>query len=41
MACRMQMLNASTIYVSKPENRLLERPWHRWEDNIKMDLMIR
>jgi hypothetical protein len=26
MACRVQMLNASTIYVSKSENRLLERP---------------
>ena len=27
------------ILVGKPEgNRLLERPWRRWEDNIKMDL---
>jgi hypothetical protein len=25
--------------VGKPEgNRTLGRPWHRWEDTIKMDL---
>ena len=27
------------VLVGKPEGkRLLERPRHRWEDNIKMDL---
>jgi hypothetical protein len=28
-----------SILVGKPEGkRPLGRPWHRWEDNIKMDL---
>jgi len=28
-----------SVLVGKPEgNRLLGRPRHRWEDNIKMDL---
>jgi hypothetical protein len=27
------------VLVGKPEGkRLLGRPWHRWEDDIKMDL---
>jgi hypothetical protein len=27
------------VLVGKPKGmRPLERPWHRWEDNIKMDL---
>jgi hypothetical protein len=27
------------VLVGKPERkRPLERPWRRWEDNIKMDL---
>jgi hypothetical protein len=27
------------LLVGKPERkRLLDRPWHRWEDNIKIDL---
>jgi hypothetical protein len=27
------------VLVEKPEGkRPLWRPWHRWEDNIKMDL---
>jgi hypothetical protein len=31
--------NAYKVSVGKPEgNRPLERPRHRWEDNIKMDL---
>jgi hypothetical protein len=31
--------NAYRILVGKPEGRrLLGRPRHRWEDNIKMDL---
>jgi hypothetical protein len=31
--------NAHKILVGKPEGkRLLRRPIHSWEDNIKMDL---
>jgi hypothetical protein len=31
--------NAYRVMVRKPEGRIpLERPRHRWEDNIKMDL---
>jgi hypothetical protein len=31
--------DAYRVLVGKPEGRRpLERPWHRWEDNIKMDL---
>jgi len=27
------------VLVGKPEGKTpLGRPWHRWEDNIKMDL---
>jgi hypothetical protein len=30
---------AQRVLVGKPEgSRALERPRHRWEDNIKMDL---
>jgi hypothetical protein len=30
---------AYTILVGKPKgNRPLGRPWHRWVDNIKIDL---
>jgi hypothetical protein len=33
------MRNAYRILVRKPEgDRLLRRPRHRWEDNIRMDL---
>jgi hypothetical protein len=33
-----EMRNAYKILVGKPEGkRLLGRPRHRWEDNIKMD----
>jgi hypothetical protein len=32
-------INAYNILVGKPEEKTpLERPRHRWEDNIKMDL---
>jgi hypothetical protein len=38
-ACMGQMRNAYKILVGKPEEkRPLGRPWHRLEDNIKMDL---
>jgi hypothetical protein len=31
--------NAYNIFVGRPEGkRPLERPWCRWEDNIRMDL---
>jgi hypothetical protein len=34
------MKNAYNILVGKPEGKgSLARPRHRWEDNIKMDLM--
>jgi hypothetical protein len=36
------VISISCVYrvlVGKPEGtRPLGRPWHRWEDNIKMDL---
>jgi hypothetical protein len=33
------MRNAYKILVGKPKGkRLLRRPRHRWEDNIRMDL---
>jgi hypothetical protein len=39
VAHRREMRNAYKILVGKPEGkRPLGRPWHRWEDNIKMDL---
>jgi hypothetical protein len=32
------MRNVYTVLVRKPEGkRQSGRPWHRWEDNIKMD----
>jgi hypothetical protein len=35
-----KMRNAYKILVGKPEQkRTFGRPRHRWEDNIKMDLM--
>jgi hypothetical protein len=31
--------DAYRVFVGKPEGRRpLERPWRRWEDNIKKDL---
>jgi hypothetical protein len=31
--------NVYRVLVGKPEGkRPLERPWHRWEDGLKMDL---
>jgi hypothetical protein len=34
-----EVRNAYNILVGKPEGRRpLERPRHRWEDNIRMDL---
>jgi hypothetical protein len=31
---------AYRFLVGKPERKIpLGRPWHRWEDNIKMDLL--
>jgi ferredoxin-thioredoxin reductase catalytic subunit len=34
-----EMRNACRLLVGKPEGkRLLGRPCHTWEDNIKMDL---
>jgi hypothetical protein len=34
------MRNGYTILVGKPEGETpLGRPWRRWEDNIKIDLM--
>ena len=34
-----QSRNAYRVLVEKPEGKkLLGRPKHRWEDNIKMDL---
>jgi hypothetical protein len=39
-ACMGKMKNAYKILVGKPEmKRPLGRPRHRWEDNIRMDLM--
>jgi hypothetical protein len=39
VACIGEKRNAYMILVGKPEGkRPLERPRHRWEDNIKMDL---
>jgi hypothetical protein len=32
-------MNIYSVLVGKPEGkRPPARPWHRWEDNIKMDL---
>ena len=39
MASREDKISSYRVSVGKPENkRLLERPSHSWEDNIKMDL---
>jgi len=39
VACVGKMRDACKIFVRKHEGkRLLRRPWHRWEDNIRMDL---
>ena len=39
MACMGQGRGVHRVLVRKPEGkRLLGRPRHRWEDNIKMDL---
>jgi hypothetical protein len=41
VACMGAMRNVYKILVGKPEGKKpLERPRHRWEDNIKMDLEI-
>jgi hypothetical protein len=33
------VINAYDILVGKPEGKgALERPWRRWEDNIRLDL---
>jgi hypothetical protein len=35
------MRNVLQGLVKKPEEkRLLTSPWHRWEDNIRMDLRV-
>jgi hypothetical protein len=39
VSCMGSKRNACRMLVGKPEGkRPLERPRHRWEDNIKMDL---
>jgi hypothetical protein len=39
VACMGERRGAYRALVGKPEGRRpLERPRHRWEDNIKMDL---
>ena len=39
MACMEEGRGVHKVLVGKPEGkRPLERPRHRWEDNIKMDL---
>ena len=39
VACIMEKKNAYSVLAGKPEGkRLLQRPQHRWENNIKMDL---
>jgi hypothetical protein len=39
VACMGKVRGAYNILVGRPEGRrLLARPRHRWEDNIKMDL---
>jgi hypothetical protein len=30
--------NLYRVFVGKPEEKTLERPRHKWEDGIKMDL---
>jgi hypothetical protein len=39
VACMGEGRNVCRVLVGKPEEkRPFERPWHRWEDGIKMDL---
>jgi hypothetical protein len=39
VACRRYMRNVYKMLVGKPEGKkTIRRPWHRWEDNIRMDL---
>ena len=39
MACWVEMRGAYWVSVGKPdEKRLLGRPRHRWQDDIKVDL---
>ena len=39
MACMGDKRGAYRVLMGKPERkRPLGRPWHGWEDNIKMDL---
>ena len=39
LACKGERRGAYRALVGRPEGkRRLERPRHRWEDNIKMDL---
>jgi hypothetical protein len=39
-ACMGEIRNEYTLLVGKPEGKgPLGRPRHRWEDNIKMELM--
>ena len=39
VACTGDRKVAYRVFVGKPEGRrLLGRPRHRWEDNIKMDI---
>jgi hypothetical protein len=36
-----EIINVCKMLVRNPEeNRLLDKPRHRWEDNIKMDLKL-
>jgi hypothetical protein len=40
VACMEKKRNACRILVGNPEGkRLLTRPRHRWEDNIKIDIV--
>jgi hypothetical protein len=39
LACMGESRGVYRVLVGKPQRkRPLGRPWHRWEDNIKMDL---
>jgi hypothetical protein len=41
IVCMKEKRNAYRVLLRKPEgNRPLGRPWHRWEDNIKVDLKV-
>jgi len=40
VACMGELRNAYKIFVTKPEGkRPCRRHRHRWEDNIRLDLM--